>query len=59
MTAVLSSLEKAARQAWVAWGGYAKHTICTRCGDATYCRSAHNPAGPFVCLGCYDQGHRS
>lgn len=53
---VLSALERAARQAWVAWGGYAKATSCDGCGEFVYCRSHHG--AQYLCLDCFDQGVR-
>ena len=49
----MSALERAAREAWVAWGGYAKFAPCDGCGEFVYCRSQHG--GQFLCLSCFDQ----
>ncbi len=51
----LTSLERAAREAWTRWGdGYALHTACDGCGEVAYCR------GPLrermLCLTCFDLG---
>jgi len=50
----LSKLELAARTVWKAWGGYAKWTFCSGCGQMRHCRSAHGQK--FFCLDCFDQG---
>lgn len=41
-------------RATLAWGVYAKATVCADCGDLAYCRAARR-SGPFLCLGCWDQ----
>lgn len=46
-------LERAARIAWIQWGGYAKWTVCAGCDELHYCRSHHG--GRFLCLECWDQ----
>jgi hypothetical protein len=51
----MTTLEQRAQNAWIAWGNYAKHTICHVCGVAAYCRSKHGKK--FVCVECFDQGH--
>jgi hypothetical protein len=48
-----SHLERAARHAWIGWGGYAKNTVCDGCGEVRYCRSAHGQR--WLCLDCFDQ----
>jgi hypothetical protein len=50
-----TSLELAASLAFREWGRFAKWTICARCSARAYCR-AKRSRGPFVCLGCFDQG---
>jgi len=50
----MPTLEALAVAAWKLWGAYAKWTLCSGCGAATYCR-AKRPSGPFVCVDCHDQ----
>jgi len=52
----MTSLEQAARRAWLTWGGYAKTTLCAVCGEWRYCRSKGGER--YVCLDCFDQGHK-
>jgi hypothetical protein len=51
----VSALERAARRAWWEWGDYAKWTICDGCLEVAYCLAARR-SGPWLCLGCFDQG---
>jgi len=55
---VTTQLEIEAINAWLAWGAYAKWTICKGCGSSTYCRAKH-ANGPFKCVGCFDQERRA
>jgi hypothetical protein len=49
----MTSLEQAVRIAWLGWGGYAKFTICARCGEPRHCRSRGGRR--FLCLECFDR----
>ena len=52
----MTTLEAHARALWERWGGYAKRTFCAACGERAHCRSKNGKR--FVCLGCFDQGHK-
>jgi hypothetical protein len=52
----MTRLETRARIEWMGWGGHAKYTHCDHCWEWLYCRSKDGKR--FVCLGCFDQGHR-
>ena len=49
----MTALEQYALQAWRAWGGYAKYTVCAGCQQFVYCRSRGGQR--FLCVDCYDQ----
>jgi hypothetical protein len=49
----MTTLEQAARYAWLGWGSYAKWTICSRCKLPRHCRSRGGKR--FICLDCFDQ----
>jgi hypothetical protein len=48
-----TTLERLVRNAWLAWGDYAQHTVCQGCGRFVYCR--RHRRGPWLCLDCFDQ----
>jgi hypothetical protein len=49
----MTALERYARDAWRAWGSYAKYTFCHGCRELAYCRSRGGQR--FLCLDCHDQ----
>jgi len=49
----MTALEQLARNAWIAWGGYAMWTICHSCREWRYCRSRSGER--YLCLDCHDQ----
>lgn len=49
----MSTLEQAARAAWVRWGGHAQWATCARCRGWRYCRSKGGER--YLCLDCFDE----
>jgi len=53
----MSTLEELAERAWIAWGEFAKFTVCDGCDRGVvvpvYCR-AHRRNGHWLCLDCFD-----
>jgi len=52
----MTKLEAIAQALWESWGPYAKSTVCAVCSEYVYCRSKAGKR--YVCLGCFDQGHK-
>lgn len=53
----MTTLEAAALRNWRGWAGYMKHTTCRQCKQERYCGAARQ-AGPWLCVGCFDQSPR-
>jgi hypothetical protein len=49
----MNALERAVRDAWIAWGLYAKFSPCADCELHAYVRARY-VSGPFLCVDCFD-----
>ena len=54
----MNELERRVRDAWSAWGIYAKFAPCSECELHAYVRARY-VSGPFLCVDCFDSSRHA